>query len=176
MKKLRVGELAKLYGINRQSIYKRINKGELSKSSDGLIDFAEALRVLGEPSERGVPVTELQQRFTENETESYILRLQVEMLERQVKKLEENEFFLKEQITTKDQSIHLLQTLLSAPKPADVSIKQKEDVIQEHSPQVLSESKPPKTAEDSMKEQVTIKPKTHRKGVLGRVISAVFND
>ena len=46
---MRVGELATIYGINRQSIYKRIKKGELSKSADGLIDFAEALRVLGEP-------------------------------------------------------------------------------------------------------------------------------
>lgn len=78
---MRVGELAKLYGINRQSIYKRINKGELSKSADGLIDFAEALRVFGEPSDRGVPVTQLQQKFTEKETESYTLKLQVEMLE-----------------------------------------------------------------------------------------------
>ena len=42
MKKMRVGELATIYGINRQSIYKRIKKGELSKSADGLIDFAEA--------------------------------------------------------------------------------------------------------------------------------------
>ena len=83
---MRVGELAKLYGINRQSIYKRINKGELSKSADGLIDFSEALRVLGEPSERGVPVTELQQQVTENMTESYTLKLQVEILEKQVKK------------------------------------------------------------------------------------------
>ena len=97
---MRVGELAKLYGINRQSIYKRINKGELSKSADGLIDFSEALRVLGEPSERGVPVTELQQQVTENMTERYTLKLQVEILEKQVKKLEENERFLKEQITS----------------------------------------------------------------------------
>lgn len=171
---MRVGELATLYGINRQSIYKRIKKGEISKSADGLIDFSEALRVLGEPSDRGVSVTHIQQQVTEKETESYTLRLQVEMLEKQVKKLEENELFLKDQITTKDQSIHLLQTLLSAPKPADVSIKQ-EDNTQDSS-EFFSESKPPKTADDSREEQVTIKPKTHRNGILGRVISAVFND
>lgn len=173
---MRVGELAKIYGINRQSIYKRIKKGELSKSADGLIDFAEALRVLGEPSDRGVPVTQIQQQFTEKETEGDTLRLQLAMLEKQIKKLEENELFLKDQITTKDQSIHLLQTLLSAPQSKDVSLKQQEDVIQEHSPQVLSESKSPKTADDSREEQVTIKPRTHRKGILGRVISAVFSD
>ena len=175
MKKLRVGELAKLYGINRQSIYKRINKGELSKSADGLIDFSEALRVLGERSDRGVPVTELQQQVTENITESYTLKLQVEMLEKQVKKLEENELFLKEQITTKDQSIHLLQTLLSAPKPKDSGIKQ-EDATQEIAPQVFSELTSTETAMYSGKEQTNTEPKPRKKGVLGRVFNAVFDN
>lgn len=175
MKKLRVGELAKLYGINRQSIYKRINKGELSKSADGLIDFSEALRVLGEPSERGVPVTELQQQVTENITESYTLKLQVEMLEKQVKKLEENELFLKEQITTKDQSIHLLQTLLSAPKPIESSIKI-EDTTKEHSPQILSESLPTETALYSGKKQTNTEQQPRSKGILGRMFNAIFDN
>ena len=174
MKKLRVGELANLYGINRQSIYKRIKKGELSKSADGLIDFAEALRVLGEPSDMGVPVTELQQMFTENETESYTLRLQVEMLEKQVKKLEENERFLKEQITTKDQSIHLLQTLLSAPKPIEPSL-QSEKVTEEIAPQVLSESQPTETALYSGEKKTHTEQQPRKKGFLERVIGAVFD-
>lgn len=175
MKKLRVGELAKLYGINRQSIYKRINKGELSKSADGLIDFSEALRVLGEPSERGVPVTELQQQVTENITESYTLKLQVEMLEKQVKKLEENELFLKEQITTKDQSIHLLQTLLSAPKQKDLSVEL-EDATQEIAPHVLGASPLTDTLLHAGKEQSIDREKQRKRGVFGRVISAVFDN
>ena len=174
MKKLRVGELAKLYGINRQSIYKRINKGELSKSADGLIDFSEALRVLGEPSERGVPVTELQQHVTESVTEGYTLKLQVEMLEKQVKKLEENERFLKEQITTKDQSIHLLQTLLSAPKPIEPSL-QSEKVTEEIAHQVLSESQPTETALYSGGKKTHTEQQPRKKGFLGRVIGAVFD-
>ena len=174
MKKLRVGELAKLYGINRQSIDKRINKRELSKSADGLIDFSEALRVLGEPSERGVPVTELQQHVTESVTEGYTLKLQVEMLEKQVKKLEENERFLKEQITTKDQSIHLLQTLLSAPKPIEPSL-QSEKVTEEIAPQVLSESQPTETALYSGGKKTHTEQQPRKKGFLGRVIGAVFD-
>ena len=47
MKKLSVSELAKLYGYSRQAVYAHIKKGNLSKGSDGLIDFAEALRVFG---------------------------------------------------------------------------------------------------------------------------------
>ena len=173
MKKMRVGELATLYGINRQSIYKRIKKGEISKSADGLIDFSEALRVLGEPSDRGGSVTHIQQQVTEKETGSYTLRLQVDMLEKQVKKLEENELFLKDQITTKDQSIHLLQTLLSAPKPADVSIKQ-DDKTQEP-PEALSESKVTKDSMDSSEKQMDMEPKKYKKGLLGRVLGAVLD-
>lgn len=170
---MRVGELATLYGINRQSIYKRIKKGEISKSADGFIDFSEALRVLGEPSDRGGAVTQIQQQFTEKETEGDILRLQVEMLEKQIKKLEENELFLKEQITTKDQSINLLQTLLSAPKPVDVSIKQ-DDTTQDP-PEILSELKITENFVDSRQTQMGIEPKIHRKGLLGRVLGAVFD-
>ena len=52
MKALSVIELSQLYGMNRQSIYKRINKGDLSKNSDGKIDLSEAIRVFGEPSNK----------------------------------------------------------------------------------------------------------------------------
>ena len=138
-----------------------------------MIDFSEALRVLGEPSDRGVSVTHIQQQVTEKETESYTLRLQVDMLEKQVKKLEENELFLKDQITTKDQSIHLLQTLLSAPKQADVSIKQ-DDKTQEP-PEALSESKVTKDSMDSSEKQMDMEPKKYKKGLLGRVLGAVLD-
>jgi len=50
MKSLTVLELSKLYNINRQTIYNHINKGILSKNSDNKIDFAEAIRVFGEPA------------------------------------------------------------------------------------------------------------------------------
>ena len=102
-----VGELSKLYGIHRQSIYKRINKGDLSKSADGKIDFAEAIRVFGEPDGRGEVVTTVQSTQVQMETQVDKLHLQVEMLEKQLKKAEETEQFLKDQITEKDTSIHL---------------------------------------------------------------------
>ena len=52
MKKMSVSELAKLYGYSRQAIYAHINKGNLSKGADGLIDFAEALRGFGEAQKK----------------------------------------------------------------------------------------------------------------------------
>ena len=170
-----VGELSKLYGIHRQSIYKRINKGDLSKSGDGKIDFSEAIRVFGEPDGRGEVVTTVQSTQVQMDTQVDKLQLQVEMLQKQLKKAEETEQFLKDQIKEKDISIHLLQTLLSAPNPIDVSIKQ-EDATQEIAPQVLSESTSTETAMYSGKEQTNTEPKPRKKGVLGRVFNAVFDN
>lgn len=45
MKSLSVIELSNLYGMTRQAVYKQINKGNLSKNSDGKIDLSEAIRV-----------------------------------------------------------------------------------------------------------------------------------
>ena len=174
MKKMTVGELSKLYGIHRQSIYKRINKGDLSKSADGKVDFAEAIRVFGEPDGKGEVVTKVQSTHVQIGTQVDRLQLQVDMLEKQLKKAEETEQFLKDQIKEKDTSIHLLQTLLSAPKPNEPSIKN-EKVTEEIAPQVLTESLPIETALYSGKQQKDNEPKSRKKGLLGRVIGAVFD-
>ena len=82
MKALSVIELANLYGMNRQSIYKRINKGDLSKNSDGKIDFSEAIRVFGEPSHKNNNVTLLQSTSVQKETEVDMLKQQVDILKK----------------------------------------------------------------------------------------------
>lgn len=117
MKALSVIELAKLYGMNRQSIYKRINKGDITKNSDGKIDFAEAIRVFGEPSQRSNQNVTLQSKATQNETESYVLRQQVDMLQKQLELAQEREQFQREELKAKNEQIESLQRLLCAPKP-----------------------------------------------------------
>lgn len=172
MKKMTVGELSKLYGIHRQSIYKRINKGDLSKSADGKIDLAEAIRVFGEPDGRGQVVTTVQSIQVQVDTQVDKLQLQVDMLQKQLKKAEENEQFLKEQITTKDQSIYLLQTLLSAPKPqSEADVNTHEDPPLDSTP-----TQPTVTAQYSEKEQTNTEQKLPKKGFFGRVFNAVFDD
>ena len=84
MKKLSVSELAKLYGYSRQAIYAHINKGNLSKGSDGLIDFSEALRVFGEPQKNNSTVNQSQSTNSQNLTEVDLLKRQVEILEKQL--------------------------------------------------------------------------------------------
>ena len=120
MKALSVIELAKLYGMTRQSIYKRIQKGDLSKNSNGKIDLSEAIRVFGEPSQR---VNQLQTTNTQKLSEVHILEQQVHMLQKQLEIAQDREQFQREelkakngQLQAKDDQIESLQRLLGAPK------------------------------------------------------------
>ena len=117
MKALSVIELSQLYGMNRQSIYKRINKGDLSKNSDGKIDLSEAIRVFGEPSNKNNNVTPLQSTTVQKETEVDMLKQQVDILKKQLELAHEREIFQREQLATKDNQIEAIQRLLEAPKP-----------------------------------------------------------
>ena len=117
MKALSVIELANLYGMNRQSIYKRINKGDLSKNSDGKLDFSEAIRVCGEPSHKNNNVTTLQSTSVQKETEVDMLKQQVDILKKQLELAHDREVFQREQLVAKDSQIEAIQRLLEAPKP-----------------------------------------------------------
>jgi len=116
MKKLSVSELAKLYGLSRQAIYAHINKGNLSKGSDGLIDFSEALRVFGEPSKKESTVNQSQSINSQQLTEVDILKCQVDMLEKQLNQavLRENQSLERESFY--QEQIEAMQRLLEAPK------------------------------------------------------------
>ena len=116
MKALSVIELAQLYGMNRQSIYKRINKGDLSKNSDGKIDLSEAIRVFGEPSYKHSNVATLQSTSVQKETEVDMLKQQVDILKKQLELAHEREIFQREQLAAKDHQIEAIQRLLEAPK------------------------------------------------------------
>ena len=160
MKSLSVIELAKLYGMNRQSIYKRINKGDLSKNSDGKIDLSEAIRVFGEPSQRSsANVAAVQSPTLQKSAEVDILTRQVDMLQKQLELAQEREVFQREQLQAKDEQIESLQRLLGAPKEP-----QQMEKVQEPTP----ESVQPIITEEHPKPQ-------KRGGLFGRVIRAVLD-
>ncbi|AZB91698.1 DNA-binding protein (plasmid) [Acinetobacter pittii] len=174
MKKLSVSELAKLYGYSRQAIYAHINKGNLSKDSDGLIDFSEALRVFGEPQNKDPKVNYSQSINSKNLTEVDLLKKQVDILEKQLNQalLRENqslerESFYQEQIET-------MQRLLEAPKsniPTSDDLKpaQVERMTEETEEVNAMEQKKPKTSENKripLPEQV--EPEPRKRGFLSR--------
>lgn len=164
MKALSVIELAKLYGMNRQSIYKRVSKGDLSKNSDGKIDLAEAIRVFGEPSQR---VTTVQSQATSRQTESYMLEQQVDFLKKQLELAQEREAFQREQLQAKDNQIESLQRLLGAPKPKEQAEQVQEPIPEPIQPTPMQEPKP-------MVQELQPEPQK-RRGLFGRVIRAVLN-
>ena len=116
MKKLSVSELAKLYGYSRQAVYAHIKKGNLSKGSDGLIDFAEALRVFGEPQKNNSTVNQSQSTNSQNLTEVDLLKRQVDILEKQLNQAVQRENQSLERESFYQEQIEAMQRLLEAPK------------------------------------------------------------
>ena len=116
MKKLSVSELAKLYGYSRQAIYAHINKGNLSKGADGLIDFSEALRVFGEPQKKDTTVNQNQSINSQNLTEVDLLKRQVDLLEKQLNQAVQRENQSLERESFYQEQIEAMQRLLEAPK------------------------------------------------------------
>lgn len=163
MKALSVIELSKLYGMNRQSIYKRINKGDLSKNSDGKIDLSEAIRVFGEPSKRSNPE---QSQATPKSAEVDTLRQTLDMLQKQLDLAQERERFQREQLKAKDDQIYSLQLLLGAP-----NTQPQVEPIVEPIPELIEEVS--KSEVEPIIHEKKREPKRH--GLFGRVIRAVLS-
>jgi len=172
MKALSVIELAKLYGLNRQSIYKRINKGDISKNSDGKIDLAEAIRVFGEPSQRKTENVTLHSQATQKSAEVDILKQQVDMLQKQLELAQEREVFQREQLQAKDQQIYSLQLLLGAPKEQEEKANVQADV----QPNESTEQNSTYEAE-LISHEKSVDPKLKNRGqrLFARVIRAVLD-
>ena len=161
MKAMTVIELAKLYGMNRQSIYKRIKKGDLSKNSDGRIDLAEAIRVFGEPAQRSSQnVTMLQSTTVQKSAE-------VDILQKQLELAQERETFQRQQLQAKDDQIFSLQLLLGAPKH-QTEIEPTKESVQE--PIVEK-----KLEESLMTSKVETQQPNKRRSLFGRVINAILD-
>lgn len=162
MKALSVIELARLYGMNRQSIYKRISKGDLSKNSDGKIDLSEAIRVFGEPAQRSNQNVTLQSQATQKSAEVDLLRQQVDMLQKQLEIAQERENFQREELKAKNDQIDSLQRLLGSPKQKEQVEESKAEPIQ------------PVTVTQPIIQESQPEPQK-RRGLFGRVMSAVLS-
>jgi predicted DNA-binding protein YlxM (UPF0122 family) len=171
MKALSVIELAKLYNMTRQSIYKRIKNGDLSKNSYGKIDLAEAIRVFGEPSHH---VNLKQTTETQKLSAVHILEQQVHMLQKQLELAQDREQFQREelkakngQLQAKDEQIESLQRLLGTPKP-----QQQAEQVQEQTPEPIQPQPMPEPR--SIVKESQLEPQK-RFGLFGRVIRAVLD-
>ncbi|WP_046206345.1 plasmid replication DNA-binding protein [Acinetobacter radioresistens] len=168
MKAMSVIEIANLYGMNRQSIYKRIKKGDLSKNSDGRIDLSEAIRVFGEPAQRKSNPDGAQLHYPQLQklAEVDILKQQVDILRKQLELAQERESFQRQQLQVKDDQIFSLQLLLGVPKQ-QVEVEQGKEPEQEIAVE--------KSQEEVSIPKVEIQQPVKRRSLFGRVINAILD-
>lgn len=163
MKALSVIELANLYGMTRQAIYKQVNKGNLTKNSDGKIDLAEAIRVFGEPSQH---VNRSQTTVTPKLSEVHLLEQQVHMLQKQLEEAKEREERQWKELAVKNEQIESLQRLLGAPKPQPQAEQVQKPTPEPTQTTPMPEPKP-------IIQELQPEPQK-RRGLFGRVIRAVL--
>ena len=165
MKTLSVIELSKLYGMTRQAVYKQVNKGNLTKNSDGKIDLAEAIRVFGEPSQHG---NRSQTTVTPKLSEVHLLEQQVHMLQKQLEDAREREERQWKELAVKNEQIESLQRLLVAPKPQPQA-----EQVQEPTPEPIQPTPQPMPEPKPIIQESQPEPQK-RRGLFGRVIRAVL--
>ena len=179
MKKLSVSELAKLYGYSRQAVYAHIKKGNLSKGSDGLIDFAEALRVFGEPQKNNSTVNQSQSTNSQNLTEVDLLKRQVDILEKQLNQAVQRENQALERESFYQEQIEAMQRLLEAPKANMTTFtdqKSNQDIATD--PRLEPEPNYDELTTSENKEILVpehVKPEPRKRSLFGRVLNAVFD-
>jgi hypothetical protein len=123
---LSIKAAAQLVKVSRTTIYKKIESGELSRSSNGTVDTTDVLRVFSGTSPvhrvhhkkaQSEHVKSIQNELTTPKTDTHqseqLYRAQIRLLEESLRKAEIREEWLQGQISNLTDSIKLLE----APKP-----------------------------------------------------------
>jgi chromosome segregation ATPase len=92
--KLSILAASKLYVMSRETIYKHLKNGDLSKDANGKIDLSEMIRVFGEPKEKTIKVAKSTMKTLPKDNESnqdrlFSLTIEKEQLKLQLKQLQE---------------------------------------------------------------------------------------
>ena len=119
MSNISINQASKLFKVSRNTIYARIKKGEITKSSDGNVSVQDMMRLFGNKADKKATeqaVTELlnsvnniDQEIEQPKSNSeQLLQQKIEQLEGQVEQLEKqleyvkaNEAWLKQQLDQK---------------------------------------------------------------------------
>jgi hypothetical protein len=111
--KLNVKDSAKFAKVARSTVYLKLSSGELSKSSDGLIDTSELLRVFGSPSDRDKARKQSQSdtlnRTLDTSQEVEFLKEKIRFLESNLSEARNREEWLKGQVDKLTEAVKLLE-------------------------------------------------------------------
>ncbi|MCO8080803.1 plasmid replication DNA-binding protein [Acinetobacter lwoffii] len=119
MSNISINQASKLFKVSRNTIYARINKGEMTKNNEGHVSVQDMMRLFGNKSDKKATekaVNELlnstnnieqqiEQSKSNNEQlllqQIEQLKVQVEQLEKQLEYVKANEAWLKQQLDQK---------------------------------------------------------------------------
>lgn len=186
MAKLSLSDVSKQFNIDRSTIYRAVRNGRLSRSSDGKFDISEVIRCFGEPEQKSQQI-EPQKQNGDAATQKLITHL-----ENEVKKYQEREERLMQQIDRMQTLIELKNTIpaTAVPQPdttacdtskpqhatSDKTIENKENfsgnvaLPQQDTTAYNTKSLQPETLQSDGV------PQPKKRGLFGRVLNAVFND
>lgn len=109
MARISISQAARDFKVSRNSIYKKINSGQLTKDSGGLVDTSDMLRLFSASTSKKQMSTESdnsevqfvghREQLLQQEVDK--LRLQVQSLEQQLQYVKANEAWLKQQLDQK---------------------------------------------------------------------------
>ena len=190
MAKLSLSEVSKQFNVDRSTIYRAVRNGRLSRSSDGQFDIAEVIRCFGEPEQTSQP-TEPPKKSSDAATQKLI-----SLLENEVKKYQEREERLMQQIDRMQTLIELksVAPATAVPHPdataCDTQTPQHATAIQDTENKQNSNNNVAEnvavlqqnatahntpTLQRATLQKVAL-PQAKKRGLFGRVLNAVFNE
>ena len=190
MAKLSLSEVSKQFNVDRSTIYRAVRNGRLSRSSDGQFDIAEVIRCFGEPEQTSQP-TEPPKKSSDAATQKLI-----SLLENEVKKYQEREERLMQQIDRMQTLIELKSVAPATAVPHLDATACDTQTPQHTTPSQVTENK--QNLNNNVSESVAVPqqnatahntptlqratlqnvalPQAKKRGLFGRVLNAVFNE
>jgi hypothetical protein len=122
---LNIKDSAKFAKVSRSTVYAKIASGELSKTSEGLIDTAELLRIFGDPKNRDKAhkqkLLDSIEKTLDTTLEVSLLKEKIQILESSLSDARNREEWLKGQVDRLTETVKLIQ----APKTDTLKTKKK---------------------------------------------------
>jgi hypothetical protein len=122
---LNIKDSAKFAKVARSTVYAKIASGELSKTSEGLIDTAELLRIFGDPKIRDKThkkkLLDNIEKTLDTPLEISLLKEKIQLLESSLSDARNREEWLRGQVDKLTETVKLIQ----APKNEPIKAKKK---------------------------------------------------
>lgn len=187
MAKLSLSEVSKRFNISRSTLYRAIKEGRLSRSSDNLFDVSEVIRCFGEPTRKN-EINQIVDPHKNNED----LRQLVDFMKKEIEAYKDREQRYLDQIDRFQLLIEYKENIEQLSH--DTTMKQPDDATQDntyetHQTHTNKAMKQNEMAQETKMEHPNDAPQhksiihyetpqkePKKRGLFGRVLSAVFNE